>query len=92
MMSFCVLFQNTIPMRHKEIHAVRVHPSVKFAADFALGMVTEKLKKRIKFYTTLDAAKSIDRALLPKEYGGTVPMAKMIGKHFIFKEIVYFLH
>lgn len=69
-----------MPMRHKEIHAIKVHPSVKFAADFALGMITEKLRKRIKFYTTLDAAKTVDKSLLPKEYGGKMPMAEMIGK------------
>lgn len=68
-------------MRHKEINAVRMHPSVKFAADFALGMVSEKMRHRIKFFTTLDSAKSIDKSLLPAEYGGTLPMAEMIGKY-----------
>lgn len=67
-------------MRHKEIHAMRVHPSVKFGADWGLSMLTEKLKQRIKFYTSIEAVKSVDKSLLPKEYGGKVPMAKMIGK------------
>lgn len=58
-----------------------MHPSVKFAADFALGMVSEKMRHRIKFFTTLDSAKSIDKSLLPAEYGGTLPMAEMIGKY-----------
>lgn len=73
-------------MRHKEISAIQMHASVKFAADFALGLVTEKLRNRIKFYVSLDAAKTIDRSILPKEYGGAMPMAEMIGmyaKHFI---------
>lgn len=67
-------------MRHKEINAVKMHPSVKFAADFALGMVSEKMRNRIKFFTTLESAKSIDKSLLPAEYGGTMPMAEMIGE------------
>lgn len=67
-------------MRHKEINAIKMHASVKFAADFALGLVTEKMRSRIKFFTTLDSAKSIDKSLLPLEYGGTIPMAEMIGK------------
>lgn len=68
-------------MRHKEICAIKVHGSIKFAADFALGLVTEKMRSRIKFYTTMEsAADAIDVSLLPKEYGGTMPMAEMIGK------------
>lgn len=70
-------------MRHKEINAVRMHASVKFAADFALGMVTEKLRSRIKFYVSLDSAKTIDRSILPKEYGGSMPMAEMIGTYLL---------
>lgn len=71
-------------MRHKEISAIRMHASVKFAADFALGLVTEKLRSRIKFYVSIDAAKSIDRSLLPKEYGGEMPMAEMIGTYSLW--------
>lgn len=66
-------------MRHKEIAAIKMHASIKFAADFALGLVTEKLRSRIKFLTSLDAAKVIDRSILPLEYGGKIPMAEMIG-------------
>lgn len=70
-------------MRHKEINAIRMHASIKFAADFALGMVTEKLRSRIKFYVSLETAKTIDRSILPLEYGGSMPMAEMIGKDFL---------
>ena len=66
-------------MRHKAIVAFKMHASIKFAADFALGLVTEKLRSRIKFFTTLDAAKVVDRSILPSEYGGKIPMAQMIG-------------
>lgn len=66
-------------MRHKEITAIKMHASIKFAADFALGLVTQKLRSRIKFYTSLEAVKcGIDRKILPLEYGGTIPMADMI--------------
>lgn len=68
-------------MRHKEICAIKVHGSIKFAADFALGLITEKLKSRIQFHTSLaSAAGAIDVSILPQEYGGTMPMAEMIGK------------
>lgn len=70
-------------MRHKEICAIKMHGSIKFAADFALGLVTEKLRSRIKFFTSLDSVKGIDKSILPLEYGGTMPMAEMTGL-FIF--------
>lgn len=59
-----------------------MHPSIKFAADFALGLVTEKLRSRIKIFTSLDTVEGIDRSILPLEYGGKMPMAKMIGNPF----------
>lgn len=68
-------------MRHKEIIAFKMHASIKFAADFALGLVTEKLRSRVKFFTSLETAKVIDRSILPLEYGGTVPMVDMIGNY-----------
>lgn len=65
-------------MRHKEINAINVHPSLKIAVDFGLSLVSEKMRNRIRFYTSLDEADNIDRSLLPKEYGGEMPMAEMI--------------
>ena len=66
-------------MRHKEINVINVNPSIKFAVDFGLALVTEKMKKRIHFYTSLDQATDLDKSLMPQEYGGTMPMKEMIG-------------
>lgn len=72
--------ERTLPMRHKEIRAFNVHGSVKFAVDFALALVSEKMRNRIKICTSIEsAAKAIDVTLLPKEYGGITPMADMIA-------------
>lgn len=69
-------------MRHKEVHAINTHPSVKFALDFGLSLISEKIRKRVKIYTSLNEAinRKMDASLLPKEYGGTMPMKEMIGK------------
>jgi hypothetical protein len=46
----------------------------------------EKLKKRTRLYSSFDEFRAVDKkhgidpAILPKEYGGTVPMREMIGK------------
>lgn len=65
-------------MRHKAILGINVSPTLKFAVDFALSIVTEKMRGRIKFFTAVDKVDELDASLLPKEYGGTIPMAEMI--------------
>ncbi|KAJ6637673.1 Alpha-tocopherol transfer protein-like [Pseudolycoriella hygida] len=72
--------ERTLPMRHKEIKAFNLHGSIKFAVDFALGLVSEKMKNRIRIYTSVESAvKTVDISLLPKEYGGVTPMSDMIA-------------
>lgn len=77
-------------MRHKEICGINVHASVKFAVDFALSLVSEKMKSRIKLYTSIESADHIDKAMLPMEYGGTIPMAEMIGSPSTIKFLLKF--
>lgn len=74
-------FQRTVPMRHKEVHAINSHPSLKFALDFGMSLISEKIRNRVKLYTSLEAAinNKMDVSMLPKEYGGTIPMKEMIG-------------
>ena len=68
-------------MRHKEVHAINAHPSLKFALDFGMSLISEKIKKRVKIYTSLEDAinRKMDTSMLPKEYGGTMPMKEMIA-------------
>ncbi|CAH1119894.1 unnamed protein product [Phaedon cochleariae] len=73
--------ERTLPMRHKEIHGIHVHPSMKFALDFGMSLISEKIKSRVKLYSNLQEALDsghIERDILPKEYGGTMPMSEMI--------------
>lgn len=72
--------ERTVPMRHKEVHAINVPSSLKFALDFGMSLISEKIRKRIKIYTSLEDAlnNKIDASMLPKEYGGTMPMKEMI--------------
>ncbi|KAF6202283.1 hypothetical protein GE061_004681 [Apolygus lucorum] len=76
--------ERTLPMRHKEVHAVNVPASLKYVLDWGMTLVSDKIKKRVKIYTSIEeAAKTVDVSMLPKEYGGTVPMSEMIAS---FKE------
>ncbi|KAK9738805.1 CRAL/TRIO domain [Popillia japonica] len=74
--------EKTLPMRHKEVHVINAHPSMKFALDFGISLVSEKIKKRLYFYSSKEdmiKANIIERHVLPKEYGGEMPMAEMIA-------------
>ncbi|XP_049880146.1 retinaldehyde-binding protein 1-like [Pectinophora gossypiella] len=71
--------QNSTPMRHKRTHFVNI-PSygIKFF-EFAVSLLSDKLKDRVMFHRTSDELmKHVDPAILPKEYGGTVPLRDMI--------------
>lgn len=65
-------------MRHKAFHANHINPAMKFVLDFALSLMSDKLRKRVHFHTKLEDQESFDKNLLPAEYGGTIPMAEMI--------------
>lgn len=67
-----------VPMRHKEFHGTLVNPAMKFVLDFGLSLMSEKLRNRVQFHTKLDDQTSVDRNLLPAEYGGKIPMSEMI--------------
>lgn len=67
-----------VPMRHKAFHANQIPAAMKFVLDFTLSLMSPKLRSRVYFHTKLEDPESVDKSLLPKEYGGTVPMADMI--------------
>lgn len=70
--------EKLLPMRHKEIHGIKVHPSIKFAVDFALSKMTAKMKQRVFLHKKHEDIQ-IDKSLLPAEYGGNGgEMKKMI--------------
>lgn len=74
--------EKLLPMRHKEIHGIKVHPSIKFAVDFALSKMTSKMKQRVFLHKNHEDIK-IDKSLLPAEYGGKISMKEMIEKFMI---------
>lgn len=66
-------------MRHKEIHGLKIHPSIKFVVDFALSQMSPKMKKRVSLHKDLKHVKKIiSEDNLPIEYGGKIPMKTII--------------
>lgn len=40
--------------------------------------MSEKLKNRVQIHTKIEDIEAVDSKILPKEYGGTIPMKDMI--------------
>jgi len=73
--------EKTLPMRHKEVHGFNVHPSMKFVLDWGMSLISEKIKSRVRLYSNIDEvldAGHVEKDILPKEYGGSMPMSEMI--------------
>ena len=69
-----------VPLRHKEIHYNNLPAAFKMIANFFLGVMSEKLRSRVNIYTKMEEMTKVEKEILPKEYGGIVPMADMIGE------------
>lgn len=73
--------QNTTPMRHKANHFLHISSNAIKMMEFAISLLNEKLKGRIFMYKSVEELyEKVDRKMLPKEYGGEVPLAEMVEK------------
>ncbi|GLV32188.1 Cellular retinaldehyde binding protein [Carabus blaptoides fortunei] len=71
--------EQSFPMRHKQIYGLNVPSGLKYAYDFACNRISPKIAGRIKLCSNYEeVAKHVDRRVLPKEYGGDMPMKEMI--------------
>lgn len=72
--------QNSTPMRHKETHFVNIPSYANKIIEFSISIISDKLKKRVFLDKNIEELKSrVNPDLLPKEYGGKIPMADMIA-------------
>ncbi|KAJ8911806.1 hypothetical protein NQ315_014230 [Exocentrus adspersus] len=68
-------------MRHKANHFLNISPSAIKLIEFAVSLLNEKLKNRIFMYKSVEELHgNIDKAKLPKEYGGVVPLGEMLER------------
>lgn len=63
--------------RHKGFHIVNVPSALSYIINLAIKHSTDKIKDRIKIYSSFDQLDIIDKKSLPLEYGGTIPMKEM---------------
>ncbi|XP_014206720.1 clavesin-1-like [Copidosoma floridanum] len=78
--------QNSTPMRHKSTHLLNVPAGCAKIIEIALTFLNEKLRSRVVLHKSLsDLQQTVDPKILPKEYGGDIPLAEMIAE---FKKIL----
>ncbi|XP_058829768.1 clavesin-2 [Topomyia yanbarensis] len=71
--------EQSVPMRHKEVHLVNVPSAVKYVIEAGKSMISKKMKERLQVHVTVhDLCKKVDPAALPKELGGKIPLVDMI--------------
>ncbi|XP_023180077.2 alpha-tocopherol transfer protein-like [Drosophila hydei] len=71
--------EQSLPMRHKEIHLINVPSTLKWLIDFVKNRVSSKMKNRLNIYgSDKELMKSVDPECLPQEMGGSMPMREMI--------------
>ncbi|XP_034242677.1 clavesin-1 [Thrips palmi] len=72
--------QDSTPMRHKATHFLNVPSMANRLFEFFTMLLNDKLRNRIMLHTSVaDLHEHINPKILPKEYGGTIPMADMIA-------------
>ncbi|KAK9732430.1 CRAL/TRIO domain [Popillia japonica] len=76
--------QHSSPMRHKQNHFLNISPSAIKLLEFSITFLNEKLKNRILLHKSYDDLyKHVNKKILPKEYGGEIPMQEMLDSLMI---------
>ncbi|XP_070506862.1 alpha-tocopherol transfer protein-like [Chironomus tepperi] len=85
--------EKALAIRHKSFHFLNVHPSAMFLIKFFMKHMPDKLRKRVKLYTTnLAESGIVPLDNIPTEYGGTIPMKTITDewKELILSKKEYF--
>lgn len=72
--------EKCLAARHKGIHVVNLSPALQYVASFAVKHSNEKMRERIKFYSSFDELTIVNKSSLPKEVGGTIPLKELSGE------------
>jgi len=71
--------EKAMPMRHKRLDFVALPQWLTYVLDFAKSLMSDKLRSRIRIHKDQTGLwEALDRKILPKEYGGEMPMSEMI--------------
>lgn len=73
------LIHNSLPVRQKSIYFVNLPGFANTILQFVVSLLNEKMRKRVTFFKDMEELKSsLDSRLMPKEYGGEIPISKIV--------------
>lgn len=79
MRAIAKLVQDTLPIRVKEYHYISLPIFATTFVELALSVLNKKMSKRVIFSKSIDELKNkIDIEILPREYGGRIPIRHML--------------
>ncbi|XP_037879594.1 retinaldehyde-binding protein 1 isoform X1 [Glossina fuscipes] len=71
--------EQSLPMRHKEIHLINLPSGLKWLVEFAKTRVSLKIRKRLTVHSNAEElCKAIDPECLPQELGGRMSTEEML--------------
>ncbi|XP_045585325.1 clavesin-1 [Procambarus clarkii] len=71
--------EKSVPMRHKEIHILNLPTALHAVFEITKTFLSDKIKNRFQVHSDeAGLRQSVPTRILPKEYGGTIPIADMI--------------
>jgi len=80
--------ERNMPMRHKKLNFVGLPTICSIVFECAKSLMTPKLRSRITMHKDMSSLHDVmDRKILPKEYGGVMPMAEMIGEYTLIDKL-----
>ncbi|CAH2034625.1 unnamed protein product, partial [Iphiclides podalirius] len=72
--------EQSVPMRHKELHLVNIPSTIKYIIDFAASKVSPKMAQRLNIHANLKQLhKHVDVSCLPTAYGGPLELEDMVS-------------
>ncbi|GJQ77894.1 hypothetical protein Trydic_g16146 [Trypoxylus dichotomus] len=72
--------EHSYPVRHKAAYIMNLPSTIKYVLDFAKTRLSQKLRDRILlFESQAEVHKYVNPKVLPKEYGGDMPIPDMIA-------------
>lgn len=80
--------QKTLAARHKGFHAVNMQPALMFIAKICIKQMPQKLRDRLRFYSSFDELEVMEKEMFPIECGGETPMKELTGGFKSFWKLI----
>jgi len=74
--------EKTLPAQHKDVNFLNLSFIFYAVFEFVKSLLSFKMRSRLKVHSKIESLHEIiDKKILPEEYGGSIPMSKMIKSY-----------